>query len=389
MITMNNKTLARLLDLVAVKGDRIKEKTQYNNILDLYVTDGVAEATMYGFDVLRRKVVLKDASIKGDSFGVMYLDYKGTKEALKVINTTNVIIDGRKLNDIYSVELSKENKAVQSHLNIFTSVNASIAEQGEIVARLALSEKEMNTVQKQVLPCISDYETRYFMTGVALSRENGSSRLVATDGKRMAVMEVSELSKEDDTSNTSTIIRSEALRQYKGLGTFSLLVMRNNANSLLNVQTVCEDGKGTYVITYTRNIEGRFPNYTRVIPESKNLDCIFIDREELSDSIAAVSPAIKKEKCKMFAIVRDNMVSRVESNYTNDTKQSEGKEHLRVFLRSLRADARNFALILKPEYMKPVLATKENTIAINYWAEGKAITVQQDNVLHVIMPMTI
>lgn len=109
-----------------------------------------------------------------------------------------------------------------------------------------------------VSDCISTEETRYYLNGVFWTNHNGKSRLVTTDGHHLAVLDM-----DADAPIRGGIFPRTCLAAVTGMsspkGNGLVAVIRHD-NHRITVQN------GDRLLS-TKLIEGKYPDYTRVIPE--------------------------------------------------------------------------------------------------------------------------
>lgn len=131
---------------------------------------------------------------------------------------------------------------------------------------------------KQVARAASRDETRPLLTGVLISVETGTLKMVATDSYRLAVREVDLGAPVEEFE---VVVPSKAVEEVpKMAGSDEILKMGISEN-----QVVFEAGTTTYV---SRRIEGRFPNYKQLIPAESETR-VTVDRTELLDAVKRVS----------------------------------------------------------------------------------------------------
>jgi DNA polymerase III subunit beta len=130
------------------------------------------------------------------------------------------------------------------------------AAEGEPVARIDAAL--FRTMIRQTSFAVSTDETRPFLTGVYLLVENGDSRLVATDGGRLALRKA-KLS-EDARGNIKAIVPSKTMAELvRALGTVEGEVTVASYENQL-IFSVAD------LRFVSRLIAGQFPPYEKVIP---------------------------------------------------------------------------------------------------------------------------
>lgn len=135
---------------------------------------------------------------------------------------------------------------------------------------------------RQVLPAASTDDNRQILTGVLLAAEGEGLRLVATDSYRLAVVDlpgVSVLS-----SGKSVLVPSRALSELsKALGDGGEITLRLGERDASFAVTT---DSGAVMLT-TRLIEGDYPNYQGLIPQSQP-NLLTVSREPLIEALRRV-----------------------------------------------------------------------------------------------------
>lgn len=144
--------------------------------------------------------------------------------------------------------------------------------------RVPLPSSVMSSVVKQVSRAVSRDETRAILTGVLLSVDGPTVRMVATDSYRLAVREA-EL--EGAAEHVEVVVPGKALEEVTkllaGVETVEMGVSEN--------QIVFEFGDTIFI---TRRIEGTFPNYKALIPKERET-VVRVPSEELVAAVKRVS----------------------------------------------------------------------------------------------------
>ena len=141
---------------------------------------------------------------------------------------------------------------------------------------------------RQVVPAASHDDARPILTGVYMTAEAGGLRLVATDSYRLAVRDLSGVSVLAE--GQSVLVPSRALGELARLlgdaGEVSLRLGERDATFEAG-EFAAAGGAGTGTRLTTRLIEGQFPNYRQLIPES-SANRLTVGREPLLDALRRV-----------------------------------------------------------------------------------------------------
>lgn len=195
---------------------------------------------------------------------------------------------------------------------------------------------------------ISNDETRYVLNGVLISIKNNKIRFVATDGRRLAMVE--KQIQNQTGKNIDMIVPIKAIHELMKVlswdGVVQLVPSQN--------QVVFNLGQ-TFIIS--RLIEGHFPNYEQVVPKEERTTAS-VGREELLQGIrrAALltspdSPAVKLDfiKGKILISSRSPNLGEAKEEVGADVKGGDvaigfNPHYLMDVLKNLDIDKVTFSL---------------------------------------------
>lgn len=143
---------------------------------------------------------------------------------------------------------------------------------------VTLATGDLAEALRQVVSAASTDDARPILTGVLMSAEGEGLRLVATDSYRLAVRDLPGTSFLE--SGQSVLVPSNALRE---LG--RLLAGAEGVTLRLGERDAAFELPGSLLVT--RLIEGEFPNYRSLIPQSQP-NRLTIARESLLDAVRRV-----------------------------------------------------------------------------------------------------
>jgi len=143
----------------------------------------------------------------------------------------------------------------------------------------SIPQETLSTMLSLVSFAMSHDETRYVLNGTLFSAQKGKLRLVATDGRRLAMME--RTIPTSPTTDTRAIIPTKAVHELSRLlgsdGEAHITFQKNQVKFHLGPTTIL-----------SRTIEGEFPNYEQVVPVESPTK-VKIPRENLLLAIRRVS----------------------------------------------------------------------------------------------------
>ena len=141
-----------------------------------------------------------------------------------------------------------------------------------------LESGHLSEALRQVVSAASTDESRPILTGVLMSAEGDGLRLVATDSYRLAVRDLPGTSFLDE--GQSVLVPSNALRELGRLlsGTETVTLRLGERDAAFELPSA---------LLVTRLIEGEFPNYGSLIPQSQP-NRLTVGRESLLDAVKRV-----------------------------------------------------------------------------------------------------
>jgi DNA polymerase-3 subunit beta len=141
--------------------------------------------------------------------------------------------------------------------------------------KVVLPQETLKGMMKKTSFAISTDESRYVLNGIYLSLKDHKMTMVATDGRRLALvdeeLDVAEKSQGEFIVPAKTVNELNRLLQEKG--EVEIHYAENQASFSL------KDEKGGSVLIVTKLIEGNYPNYRQVIP-AETKERVALVREE-------------------------------------------------------------------------------------------------------------
>jgi DNA polymerase III subunit beta len=196
--------------------------------------------------------------------------------------------------------------------------------------KVVLQQETVRGMLKKTSFAMSADESRYVLNGIFISLKDHKMTMVATDGRRLAL--VDEEVDINEASHGEFIVPAKAVNELNRLlsdkGEIEVRYAENQASFHL------KDEKGLSVHMVTKLIEGNYPNYRQVIP-SETKERIALGREEI-----------------MQALRRAEIMT---SEKSNSVKMSFGKNKLEITANS------------------PEVGEAKETVAINYKGPEMAI----------------
>lgn len=219
---------------------------------------------------------------------------KTTIPARKFLDIIKALPDG---SDI-EIQIEEENAKILSGKSKFSLSTMpaeefpNIGEQDEMIT-LTISERDLKKLVENTQFAMAHQDVRYYLNGLLIELEGKQIRTVATDGHRLAI---SETMLETDNEELKQIIvpRKGILEMMRFLGDGEKEVKLHIGENYLKIETDIQ-------ILTTKLIDGKFPDYERVIPKDNDKK-VFADRLKLRSGLARTS-ILTNEKFKQIRMV--------------------------------------------------------------------------------------
>jgi DNA polymerase-3 subunit beta len=232
--------------------------------------------------------------------------------------------------------------------------------------------KEFKEMVNQTVFAVSDDETRYFMNGVFFEKQGDFLVMVATDGRRLAFIQKNVGSSIPDF--TGVIIPPKVL---------NIVTRRAGDQGLVNLGVKDKSifiRFGSYQLSSVL-IEGQFPNYRRVIPESQSF-FFNVNRFEMLEALKRVSLLVEQKSHRVYLGLASGMIS-ISSE---ESDIGTAKEDI-----PCQYEGEEVSIALNYRYIEePFKIMNEDTISIHFTDPKRAITIQpvpEKDYFHIVMPM--
>ena len=201
----------------------------------------------------------------------------------------DITVPGRKLLDIFrslpektSVTLSTEGERVSVRggrsrftLSSLPAAEFPLVEEINAQHTLSVAQGEFRRLIDKTHFSMAQQDVRYYLNGLLLETDGKSLRAVATDGHRLALCEM-ELSGKAKTTHQVIVPRKGVLELQRILGTDGTIELAVGTNHIR-----AQIGEIRFT---SKLIDGRFPEYGRVIPASPPR-VVAADREALRQAL--------------------------------------------------------------------------------------------------------
>ena len=238
---------------------------------------------------------------------------------------------------------------------------------------LVLSQNDLKTLLTMTAFAASNEESRYVLNGILFILKDGKLKLVATDGRRLALAEKEVLKAEGNLWGKGVILPIKAVRELNRLlkeeGEVQIYLVEKQIAFVVDETTVI-----------SRLIEGEFPDYEQVIP-SENNKIVHLDKEEIFSATRRVSLLTSPTSSLMKFTLSKNKA--LISSETPDL--GEAKEEIEV-----EYQGEGIAIGFNPHYLLDMFRSVPfEKLTLGLQESEKPGVFKAENFTCVLMPMQI
>jgi DNA polymerase-3 subunit beta len=241
--------------------------------------------------------------------------------------------------------------------------------------KVVLPQEKIKGMMRKTSFAISSDESRYVLNGIFISLKEHKMTMVATDGRRLALVD-----EEVDVSEKSQgefIVPAKAVNELNRLltdkGNVELRYSDNQASFTL------KDEKGFSILIITKLIEGNYPNYRQVIPAEAK-ERVALGREEFLHALkrAEIMTSEKSNSVKL-TFTKNNLAITA-----NSPDVGEARESL-----AINYKGKDMAIAFNPKYMiDPLVALSNEEVFLELIDElSPGVFKINGPFLYVVMPM--
>jgi DNA polymerase-3 subunit beta len=241
--------------------------------------------------------------------------------------------------------------------------------------KVSLPQETVKAMMRKTSFAVSTDESRYVLNGIFISLKDHKMTMVATDGRRLALVD-----EEVDIAEKSSgefIVPAKAVNELNRLlqekGDVEIKFGENQASFAL------KDDKGFSVLVITKLIEGNYPNYRQVIPAEVK-ERVPLSREEFLQALRRAE-IMTSEKANSVKLTFGKNTLAITAN---SPEVGEARETLAVNYKG-----KEIAIAFNPRYLIDALnALGEDEVFFELIDElSPGVLKINGPFLYVVMPM--
>lgn len=291
----------------------------------------------------------------------------------KLLDITRALAEGSKI----SLQLEGDRLTIKSGrsrfvLSTLPAAEFPLVDKIDANSRLKLPQKEVARLLDKTQFSMAQQDVRYYLNGLLLETSKKRVRAVATDGHRLALCDI-DVENQEVTAGQVIVPRKGVMELHRLLGSGDEVEIAVGTNHVR-----CElDG-----IRFTSKlIDGRFPDYERVIP-SNGATTLKADRDTLRSALQRAS-ILSNEKYRGVRLELAKNALRIQAN---NPDQEEARDEIEV-----EWDGDAIEIGFNVTYLLDALAAVDgDSVEVDFVDSNSSCLIRSSKASHakyVVMPM--
>ena len=273
---------------------------------------------------------------------------------------------------------------IKSGLSNFTLATLPVEDfplmdSNKFINKLSISKQKLLHLLKSTSFAMAQQDVRYYLNGMLWEVDPESFHVISTDGHRMAIASTT---MEGVGSDGKEYIQEKIIIPRKAV--FELLRLLNDSDETLTI----EMGHQSIRVSDTNNsfisklIDGRFPDYKKVIPKDGNKKIKF-DREALKSALTRISILSNEQlRAVCFQFRKEQLCL-----YTNNVEQETAEEKMEI-----EYEGEAFEIVFNVNYLLDILnVCQTDEILFLLRDSNSSILIEEagadEKAFFVVMPM--
>jgi len=316
----------------------------------------------------KEKITLKATDLE---FGLEYV----IDNNFEIITEGELTINGKKLyeiikalnDDFIEIELKDDIAIISQNHSIYKLPTFDVKEYPEFPNQSELQKVEISTLDfieglKKVFLVIDTNNLKYELNGALLNIESNSLNIVATDTKRLALYSI----KENSQKEIQIIIPKKSIAELRKLFSDNFEVFVNETYLVI---------KSQYMTFFTKLINGKFPDYKRIIPDEYKY-------------IIALNKNSFLKAIKQINIISNDIKITIDKNKMYLESISDETFEAKTDI-EIESNLENFVFAVNSRFLLDFLNVSDDNIEICLNEENIPFTLREKNFETIIMPLSI
>ncbi|MBQ7613031.1 MAG: DNA polymerase III subunit beta [Spirochaetaceae bacterium] len=324
------------------------------------------------------KLTIKATDVKVNFEAVIPVDVeeegKTTVFCSKLVSIINSLPDGEIeiLEKNQKLHINSISKKVKFQLNTISDTDFPSFIEPEDSISIEIPAIELKKMITNTIFAVSEDQARYFMNGICMHISQGNMLFVATDGRRLSYIK--------KQFNLNESYENEIIIPTKILNVIHKKLTENGNVSIYLNEKYIFFNFANYKFS-SPLIEGKFPNYEKVIPEKQEFS-FEVNRKEFLEALKRVSLLVEKEFNRVYLEISSGKLV-ISSN-----EKEIGAVNEEIPCNFV---GNNTVFALNYSYLEdPIKVMESDDVKIQFNDTEHAMTIlslPEQDFFHIVMPM--
>lgn len=287
-----------------------------------------------------------------------------TANGKKLLDIIRILKDDEIILEAIDSTLTIKQKHSKFKLPIFDATTYPSFPQTTNKPQIQLDSFHLIQNFKKISPAIDTSNPKFELNGALLNIKTNSTDLVGTDTRRLAITTIENQSQEE----LSLIIPKKAILEIQKLFLDQIHIYYDETNLIIT--------NDNYYF-YTRLINGKFPDYARIIPQSTK-HSITLPKKEMSDAIKMITTISQEIKITLLPDVI------IFNSLSSDNVEAKTELEIATGLNE------KFEINCNSKYLLDfIFQTDEDKFEMKFNEPNLPFVVKEGNFVTIIMPIVL
>jgi len=285
-----------------------------------------------------------------------------TAHGKKLLDIIRILKDEEITLELLDNNLIIKQKHSKFKLPTFDTNSYPIFPSIEDKAQISLDSLSLIQNLKKISPAIDTNNPKFELNGALINIKSDSTDLVGTDTRRLAIASIPGNNNEE----LSLIVPKKAILEIQKLFLDQINIYYDETNLIISNENY---------YFYTRLINGKFPDYQRIIPSSTK-HSITLPKKEMIDAIKMITTISQEIK---MTLLSDTIIF---NSLSADNVEAKTELEIKTNL------ADKFELSFNSRYLLDFISqTNKNQFTIEFNEPSLPFIVKDENFITIIMPI--
>ena len=294
-----------------------------------------------------------------------FIEHPGsfTAHGKKLLDIIRILKDNEITLEVLDSQLYIKQKQTKFKLPTFDPLNFPSFPVVDEKATLILDSKKLIMNLKKISPAIDTNNPKFELNGALINIKDQSTDLVGTDTKRLAIATIDE----GNNNTFSLIIPKKAILEIQKLFLDTINIYYDETNFII---------KNENYYFFTRLINGKFPDYERIIPQKLKI-AMTLPKKEIIEAIKMITTISNEIKMTFYS-------DKIDFQSLGDGAEAKTEIPLQTGINDRFEIAFNSRF-----FLDAITQIEEENFEIGFNEPNLPFVIKKNNFMTIIMPIVV